>query len=218
MENVMTINAETRDKVGKKIAKSLRLEGKIPSIIYGGDKESIPISLFLEDIKHVLKSEKGENAILRIRRDDINVVAMLHDIQYDYLSENVIHVDLIRVDLEKPVIVNVPIKTNGLPIGVKVEDGTFDFINREIKIKCLVTQIPNDFMIDVSDLHIGQSKKAENLEIPEGIRLISDPNTVICAVSSKTKAEVMEEVVEEEVAEVETEEKEADKDGKEKEQ
>jgi len=201
MENVMTINAETRDNVGKMIAKKLRREGKIPAIIYGGDKESIPISLIVDDVKGILKSEKGENAVLRIHRGDINVDAMLHDIQYDCLTDRIIHVDLLRIDLEKPVTVSVPIKIEGQAIGVRVEDGIFDFVTREIKIKCLVTQIPNDFDLDVSELHIGQSVKVEDLDIEEEIQLLSDPNTVICAVSTKAKAEVVEEVEEEEEAE-----------------
>ncbi len=203
MENVIMINAETRDNVGKKIAKKLRSEGKIPAIIYGGDKESIPVSLIVDDVKNILKSGKGENTVLRIQRDDINVDAMLHDIQYNCLTDSIIHVDLLRIDLEKPVTVSVPIKIEGQAIGVRVEDGMFDFITRELKIKCLVTQIPDAFVLDITDMHIGQSVKAEELDIEEKIQLLSDPLTVICAVSTKAKAEVVEEVEEEEEAEAE---------------
>lgn len=193
----MTINAETRDQVGKKIAKKLRKEGKIPAIIYGGEKETIPVALFGDDIKHILKSEKGENTVLRIQRDDMKVDAMLHAIQYDYLSDNIIHVDLLRIDIEKPVYINVPVRLEGQAVGVKVEDGVLDFVTREMRIKCLVTQIPNDFTLDITDLHSGSSIKAEDLDIAEGIELMSDPNTVICAVTSKAKEEVLEEVEEE---------------------
>ena len=202
MQNVMTINAETRDNVGKQVTKKLRREGKIPAIIYGGNKESIPITLIVEDVKGILKSEKGENTVLRIHRGDINVDAMLHDIQYDCLTDSIIHVDLLRIDIEKPVTVSVPITIMGQAYGVRVEDGIFDFMTREMKIKCLVTQIPNDFELDVTDLHIGQSVKVEDIDIPEGLQLLSDPQTVICAVSTKAKVEeVVEEVEEEEEAE-----------------
>lgn len=201
MENVMTVNAETRDQVGKKIAKKLRKEGKIPAIIYGGDKETIPVSLIVDEVKHILKSEKGENTVLRIHRDDIKVDAMLHEIQYDYLSDNIIHVDLLRIDISKPVSISVPVKLNGTPIGVRLEDGSLDFVTRELKIKCLVTAIPNEFEIEITDLHSGSSIKADDLDIAEGIELISDPQTVICAVTAKAKEEEVLEEVEEEVAE-----------------
>lgn len=198
MENVLNIKAEARSAVGKKVAKRLRTEGLIPAIIYGGQKESIPISLALDDIKKILKSEKKKNAVLRIRRDEIDVDAMLHDIQYDYLSDNIIHVDLLRIDIDKPVTVNVPVKIKGEPIGVKVEDGIFDFITREVRIRCLVTKIPTTYEVDVTGLHSGSSIKAEDLDLDEDIRLLSDPQTVICAVSAKGKEEVAEEVPEEE--------------------
>lgn len=203
MENVMTINAEERIGRGKIISKRLRKEGKIPAIIYGGDKASLPVSLLLDEVKRVLKSEKGENTVLRIQRGDSSIDAMLCDIQYNYLSDSIIHVDLLRIDVEKPVSVSVPIKVTGEPIGVKLEDGVFDFLCREVKVKCLVTKIPNDFTIDVGHLHSGQSIKASALVIGEDIRLISDPNIVICAVTTKGKAEVAEAVVTEVVVEAE---------------
>ncbi|MCI0471159.1 MAG: 50S ribosomal protein L25 [Candidatus Aminicenantes bacterium] len=201
MENVMTINAEERTGRGKIVAKKLRKEGKIPAIIYGGDKVSLPVSLFSDEVKNVLKSEKGENTVLRIQRGDSSIDAMLYDIQYHCLSDSIIHVDLLRIDVEKPVSVNVPIKVTGEPIGVKLEDGVFDFLCREVKIKCLVTKIPNDITIDVSHLHSGQSIKADALAVGEDIRLLSDPNTVICSVNAKGKADMVEAVVTPEAAE-----------------
>jgi len=200
MENIMNISAQSRAEVGKKIAKRLRKEGKIPAIIYGGKEKSIPISLLLNDVKGILKSDKGENTVLKIRRDDIEVDAMLKEVQYDYLSENVIHVDFIRIDLNKAVDVNVPVKVHGEPIGVKLEDGVFDFITREIEIRCLPTKIPREYVIDISQMHAGHSIKAEDLDLGEDIKLISDPHRVICAVLARAKKDEAEE---EEVAGVE---------------
>ncbi len=213
MENVMTIKAESRAEIGKKISKQLRREGRIPAIIYGGQQESIPISLDIDDIMRILKSEKGENTVLRIQRDTVNVDAMLQEIQYDYSSDNVIHVDLMRIDIDKPVTVNVPIVIKGEPIGVKVEDGTFDFITREVRLRCLVTKIPTEIDVDVSQLHAGHSIKAGDLEIDQDIHLVSDSQTVICSVSTRGKLEAAEEIVEKEEAEAaakEAEEEQAD--------
>jgi large subunit ribosomal protein L25 len=210
MENVMTINAESRKESGKKIARKLRKEGRIPAIIYGEKKESIPISFSAHDIKRILKSEKGENTVLRIKRDNIQVDAMLKEVQYDYLSNNIIHLDLIRIDLNKSVNVNVPIVIVGESIGVKMEDGILDFITRELKIKCQATKIPKEFTVDITELHSGQSIKVEALDLGEEIKLLSSPDTVICSVSTKgpEKAEVeeVEEEVEEEAAEAKAEE------------
>ncbi|MGE5340211.1 MAG: 50S ribosomal protein L25 [Candidatus Omnitrophota bacterium] len=183
----MTIKAESRHEKGKKISNRLRREGKIPAIIYGEHQETLPISLLRNDVKAVLKADKGMNTVLKIQKDTLNVDAMLKEVQYDYLSESIIHADFIRIDLNKPVFINIPIITKGEPIGVKLEDGFFDFITREIKVKCLPTKIPSEYVIDVSGLHAGNSIKAENLDLGEDIKLVSDPHKVICAVSSKSK-------------------------------
>jgi large subunit ribosomal protein L25 len=193
MEEFMNIKAESRHETGKKIAKKLRKEGKIPAIIYGAKKESIPISLLVQDVKAILKMEKGENTVLKIQRDDIEVDAMLKEIQYDYLSDNIIHVDFLRIDLNKEVFANVPVTIKGEAIGVKVDDGIFDFMTREIRIKSLPAKIPTEFILDVSHLHSGHSIKIEDMDVGEDIQILSDPNTVICAVTSKVRIEEVEE-------------------------
>jgi len=212
----VTLKAESRKEAGKKIAKRLRKQGRIPAIIYGEHKESIPISLPLVDVKGILKTDKKENTVLKIQRDDIEVDAMLKEFQYDYLSDTIIHADFIRIDLNKPVNVNVPISVQGEPIGVKVEDGIFDFMTREIKIRCLPTKIPKEYVVDTSELRCGYSIKTEDLDLGEGIKLMSDPHRVICAVLVKGKKEEGEEVaaVEEGAAVPETEAKpEAEEEG-----
>lgn len=189
MENVMTLKAESRNEVGKKFAKKLRREGRIPAIIYGEDTESIPISLAVSDIKAILKSKSGENTVLTIHQENAKMDAMLKEVQFDYLSDNIIHADLIRIDLNKPVTVNVPIVITGEPVGVKVEGGFFEFITREIKIKCLPTKIPKEFKLDISDLHVEHSIKAADIKPEEEIKILSDPHTVICSVATRAGGE-----------------------------
>jgi large subunit ribosomal protein L25 len=189
MEDFMKIKAESRTEVGKKIAKKLRREGMIPAVIYGEHKEAIPISVGMVDVKAILKTEKKENTVLNIQRDDIKVDAMLKEVQYDYLSENIIHADFIRIDVTHPVNISVPIEVEGEPIGVKVEDGFFDFMTREVRVRCLPPQIPVRYKLDVSGMHAGQSIKAEDIDLGEDIKLLNEPHTVICSVTSKGRAD-----------------------------
>ncbi|MBU4306413.1 MAG: 50S ribosomal protein L25, partial [Acidobacteria bacterium] len=118
MENLITINAELRKEISKQARKGLRAQGKVPAILYGITAESIPIAVSLSDIKGILKSENKENSILRITQGEKSKFdAMIKDIQYDYLSDHIIHVDFIRIDLNKPVEVEVPVVLEGEPIG-----------------------------------------------------------------------------------------------------
>jgi large subunit ribosomal protein L25 len=185
MENFFVIKAEQRDEVGKKIAKKLRREGKIPAIIYGGNKESVSLSLSTADITALLKTVGGANSLLKIDWKKNSDDAMLHELQYDYLSNHVIHADFLRVDITKPVTVQIPVELKGESIGVRMEDGVMDFITREIKITCLPDKIPTKIIVDVTDLHVGKSIKVENLNLDKEIKLLSDPQTVICVIPAK---------------------------------
>ncbi len=196
MENIIEVKAESRNEVGKQVAKRIRRENKIPAIIYGENKDSIPISINMDDIKIILKSKMGENTILKIKRDKIEVDAMLKDLQYDYLSDKVIHADFIRIDLKKKIEVSVPIILIGEPIGVRLEEGILDHVNREIDLRCLPHKIPSKIEIDVTDLHIGNSLKFDIIEFDDDVDLVSSPTRVICTVA--VKGAVEEEVVEEE--------------------
>ncbi|HDP95325.1 MAG TPA: 50S ribosomal protein L25 [Candidatus Aminicenantes bacterium] len=196
MQDIIAIKAEPRERLGKGIAKKLRHSGRVPAIIYGGKEESIPISISREDLKSILKSDKGINSLLRIERESIVVDAMLKEVQYDYLQETPIHVDLIRIDLNKPVVISVPIAIVGEAIGIKEEDGIFDFVTRTLELRCLPNRIPREITVDVSELHAGSSIKVEDLQFSEDVEMLADPRSVICAVTAKTAEE--EVVVEEE--------------------
>jgi large subunit ribosomal protein L25 len=202
MENLITINAELREEISKKACKGLRAQGKIPAIVYGITAESIPISVDLGDIKNIMKSEKKENSILRILQSNkAKFDAMIKEIQYDYLSDHIIHIDFIRIDLNKLLEVEVPVVLFGEAIGVKTEDGLLEFISRDLHVRCLPTQIPKEIRVDVSALHIGQSIKVETLVKTDDYLVISPANTVICAVAAKAKEEVVEVAEVAEVAE-----------------
>ncbi len=213
MEKLMKISAKSRENVGKKESKKLRRENMIPAVIYGMGKGAIPISIGKADVTRILKSKMGENTILEIKRDDIVLNAMLKVVQYDYLGDNIIHLDLFRIDIDKTVRVSVPIKIIGESIGVRIEDGVLDFMTREIEISCLARDIPKEIEVDITDLHAGQVIKTDILDLGENITMLTETSRVICAVT--VKAEVVEEEEEEEEieegAEEETE-KAADKD------
>lgn len=191
MENIITINAETRNEISKRVRKGLRSQGKIPAVIYGITAESVPIAVSLADIKGILRSDNKENAILRIVQGTGSTFdAMIKEIQYDYLSDHIIHVDFIRIDLNKPVEVEVPVVLEGEPVGVKTEDGLLEFILRQVLVRSLPTSIPKEIRIDVSGLHINQAIRVENLPKSDSYQLVSPANSVICAVATKAKEEV----------------------------
>jgi large subunit ribosomal protein L25 len=91
--------------------------------------------------------------------------------------------------MDKPIRVAVPVVHSGEPIGVKTEGGFVDFVTREVEVECLPRDIPESLAIDISELHIHQSFKAESLAIPAGVKLVTEPATVLVLVSLPHKEE-----------------------------
>ena len=180
----VVIKAETRKEVGKNAAGRLRRQGLVPAILYGGKTASQPLTLKKKDILEILKSQTGENTIFRVTIDSQEKDVMLKDIQINPVTDELTHVDLIEISMDKPVRVAVPVELVGEPVGVKVEGGVADFVLRELEVECLPREIPEAIKIDISNLHIHQSIKVQNLDLPAGVRVYADPNAAIVVISS----------------------------------
>jgi large subunit ribosomal protein L25 len=196
----LTINAEKRDSGGKNVARRIRREGNIPAILYGPEVENIPLVLSKKDIFGILKSESGENTIFQVAVGKETPEVMIKDFQWDVTSDEILHVDLIRISMDKEIRVTVPVVLTGEAVGVKNEGGFVEFVTREVEIECLPSAIPENITVDISELHLNQSVKIEELPQIEGVKVMSDPNYVIVLVESPSVEEVVE--VEEEEEEI----------------
>lgn len=180
----LVIKAETRQKTGKNAAGRLRKQGLVPAVLYGGQTASQPLTLQKRDIIEILKSETGENTIFRLAVGSAEKDVMLKDVQINPVTDELTHLDLIEISMDKPVRVSVPIELVGEPAGVKTEGGVVDFLLRELDVECLPREIPESIKIDISNLHIHQSFKVQNLVLPAGLKVYADPNAAIAVISS----------------------------------
>ena len=182
-----------REKTGKEIAKKIRREKSIPAIVYGKDL-NIPIKIPHQSMK-VLKSIRfSESVVIDMeiingeKKENYSVI--IKDIQYHPLTEEIIHLDFMRVSLEEKIRVHVPIVLKGEPKGVKL-GGTLEQILREIEIEALPLDIPEKIEIDVSDLDIGDSLHVRDVKVSEKLKIITPLEETIATVVTKE-----EEVVE----------------------
>jgi large subunit ribosomal protein L25 len=126
--------------------------------------------------------------------------AMIKDIQIDPINRKMMHVDFIRVVMDEVVRVSVPVVISGSPIGVR-EGGLLDFQVRELHVECLPNAIPDKVEIDISELGIHHYFRISDLPLPEGVKVLDDPNRVVVGVTHQ-RAEVVPEVPVEGVEEV----------------
>jgi large subunit ribosomal protein L25 len=187
--NTIVVKSEKRQGLGSNAARRLRAQGFVPAVLYGESMATTPLVLAKKDVVQILRLETGENTIFKVAVDADTYDAMIKELQIDPATDELIHVDLIRISMDKPVRVTVPVIHSGEPIGVKTEGGFVDFVTREIEVECLPRDIPESLGIDISELHVNQSFKAGGMTVPEGVKVLTDPNTVLVLVSMPHKEE-----------------------------
>jgi len=185
----IVVKTEKRQGLGTNAARRLRAQGFVPAVLYGESMETMPLVLSKKDIVQILRQESGENTIFKVAVDSEAYDAMIKEMQVDPATDELLHVDLIRIAMDKPIRVTVPVVHHGEPFGVKTEGGFVDFVTREVEVECLPRDIPESLSIDISELHIHQAFKVEAMAVPAGVKVLTDPGTVLVLVSLPHKEE-----------------------------
>lgn len=187
----LTLEVQKRETKGKNSNRQIRAKGRIPAVLYGGGRESVPLEVDRKTVLELLKKAGSENAVFLLKLGDTGKErhAMIRDLQIDPLQRNIVHIDFQRIEMSQKVKVEVHVEVTGVPYGVKNEGGMLDFVTRSLHLECLPGDIPSHLTLDVSPLHIGQHVEAGQLELPAGVTLLDDPHRVIVSVShARTEA------------------------------
>jgi large subunit ribosomal protein L25 len=180
MRKDITIDAEPRSSRGKNEARRLRVKGGTPAVLYGAGGEAVPLAVSPKELVKILNSKTGHNTIFNVAvKGGETTPVMIVDWQNDPVKENLLHIDLKRIDLAKKLRVKVPVHALGEPKGVKLQGGLHELITREVEIECLPDEIPESFSIDVSELMIGGAIRAGEVKLGDGVKLVSNPDSVI---------------------------------------
>jgi large subunit ribosomal protein L25 len=184
------LEAQTRKPGTKNEARRVRRDGKIPAVVYGAGKDSLPISVDPRVVTRILNSETGHNTIFDLALNGENTKAMIVDWQYEPIKGRLLHIDLKRIALDKVLRVSVPIFLKGEAAGVKQEGGILEQMLREVEIECLPADIPSHIDVDVSHLTFGKVLRVSDLPHSEKVKFLTDSNQPVAHVTS-----VKEEVV-----------------------
>lgn len=176
----ITIAAQTRDSRGKNEARRLRAAGAAPGVLYGSGGASVAVAVNPKDVARILRSKTGHNTIFNVALTNGETTpVMIVDWQNDPIKDTLLHVDLKRIDLTKRIRVKVPVHATGDPKGVKLQGGLHELITREIEIECVPDEIPEEYVVDVTELMIGQSIRAGEIPLGGSARLLSSPDSVV---------------------------------------
>jgi large subunit ribosomal protein L25 len=173
------MSGSSRANVGKKDAKALRVDGLVPCVLYGGDSQ-IHFSVIATEFKPLLFTPDVHTVELNIEGKIYK--AVLQDIQYHNLNDSVLHADFLQLSENKPMIIQIPVRTTGVSSGVRA-GGKLVTKLRKLKVRALLTDLPDFIAIDISPLEIGQGVKVREISVP-GVTLLDAPNVDVVAVTA----------------------------------
>jgi large subunit ribosomal protein L25 len=209
-----TLNAARRTETGKGAARSLRRDGRIPGVVYGHGEDTLSISLDAHDFGKLISGISVENTVLELKIDGAaDSRALIREVQWHPYKPVILHVDLYQVHAGEKVHLEIPVRVEGNPLGVRDQGGVLQQVRHELSIECLPKDIPERITIDVSELEIGDSIHVRDIEVP-GATILADGDLTLVTVVPPTLAKVEDEeeaeegVIEPEVVGAEPEEEE----------
>jgi len=173
------LEVEKREQVGSSATQRLRRNGRIPAVLYGHGEGNEHLSVQASQVKTLLRNHSKTVELA----GDLKETALVSQVQWDPLGIEVLHLDLIRVNLKELVQVTVAVHRQGDAVGLR-QGGLMVDNAHEVEVQCSAGQIPESITLDVADLGVGEQKTAADLDLPEGVTLVTPSDTVIAHVEA----------------------------------
>jgi len=190
METVKLV-VHKRDQAGKGVARRLRRAGQLPAVVYGNGS-TLAIALAEKDLAKIRQSEAGENTILdfTIEGDTSeSCQAILREVQIDPVSRALLHADFYRVDMNKEIMVTVPLTFINEPHNLlQSANAMLTHLWREVEVACLPRDIPDEIAVDLAEFQPGATFKAGALILPPGVTLMLDAEEVLVTAHVQSEA------------------------------
>lgn len=185
MKESITIRAEPRVSRGSSAMGRLRREGRIPAIVYGEGKTGETVQINEHDFQQMMKRHRGEQMLVTLDVEGASPrKVLLKDVQHHPIYHRPVHIDFYEVSMSRRLAVEVPIRLVGEPIGVTQQGGIVDHLVRSIEIECLPDDIPEDIVVDISDLAIGKHLSVADIQVDTSkIEILTAPDIGVVAVS-----------------------------------
>ncbi|MBS0373218.1 MAG: 50S ribosomal protein L25/general stress protein Ctc [Proteobacteria bacterium] len=195
MKTSFELTAEFRDDQGKGASRRLRHAGRVPAILYGGQREPRALSLDHTKLQLALENEKFYSSIMQLKVGEQTQAAILRDVQRHPWKNQIVHVDLQRVYENERIRLAVPLHFSGDAVapGVKTEGGMMSHLKNELEVECLPKDLPEFLEVDTSSLHLNQSLHVADIKLPAGVisvELQSGKNPSVVAVHAMRAEEV----------------------------
>lgn len=186
------VQGQRRERTGSRYARRLRAAGQLPAVVYGHKQAVEPVAI---DYRQFSDLVSEHHHLLELEFDARTEPCLIKEVQWNHLGTQIVHVDLTRVNMSEEVELNVEVTLVGEPTALQEEGAILNHPETSITIACRADQIPESLSHDISELQVGESVTVADLKLPDGVRAVTDPETMLAQIQV-----VQEEPEEEEVA------------------
>jgi large subunit ribosomal protein L25 len=175
----IVVTAKNRAETGKNENRRLRQSGLIPGVVYGSAKKPVPVAVSPKEIGAILRSKTGDSTLFDLDLDGTRRKVILKEYQVEPIKGKLLHADFYEVALDKAIEVRVHIELAGTPVGVKTQGGVLEWLQREVEVSCLPTDIPEKITVDISNLELGKHLRVQDLPVPPKVEIVTDSDVVV---------------------------------------
>jgi large subunit ribosomal protein L25 len=188
MATQVTLKAGLREGRGKGPARKLRAAGKLPAVVYGAAGEPLALSLNTHEAQLLFHAISVDNTIVNLEIEGGTglVQTLVREIQTHPIRPDILHVDFLRIQMDVEVELDVPLHIHGIPRGVRDDGGVLEQPLHDLPIRCLPDRIPEEILVEVADLGIGDAVHVRDLPLTEGVEVMLDGDRIVCSVQIPT--------------------------------
>ncbi|MBI4878505.1 MAG: 50S ribosomal protein L25 [Planctomycetes bacterium] len=179
MVEVTKLELARREAVGTNAVRGLRKAGSVPVVLYGHGREALALAAAGRALQDVIA--RGAR-FLELSIEGQTETALIREVQYDAFGLEVLHIDLMRVDIDEAINVSVPVEMRGRPKGL-AEGGALQKLLTDVEIRIAPRHIPEAIVVNISGLEVNQSIYVRDLELPPSAKLLEDPDKIVCTVA-----------------------------------
>jgi large subunit ribosomal protein L25 len=180
MADSVTLATQKRQANGSAGARRLRQRGLIPAVLYGHKEETVPLAVSQEEFAVILRHH---TRVVDLDHEGKKEKALIREVQWDHLGHDVLHVDFARVAEDERIKIDVRIELRGIAPGV-TGGGVLDQPLHTLHIECPVISVPESIRVNVGELQIGQAIHVRDLHLPEGVKVLNDPDAIVVHVTA----------------------------------
>ncbi len=194
MSKIVQLKAVARGRAGKGASRAIRREGLVPGVVYGDKREAQIVTLNYRELEPHVQTGRFMSTLVDLEVDGQTVRAIPRDIQFEPVRDFIVHVDFLRLGKASRIAVDIPVHFKGQEAspGIKL-GGSLNIVSHSLSLYCSADFIPDEVMVDVAGMQIGQSIHVSNIKLPEGVSLVSRDDLTLCTISAQAKEEVVEE-------------------------